>query len=131
MQMNTFTNPELSSCLEVLYGPKSGAFFSHGFTCVESTHPHLKNAIIIKGSEEDMKKVISKIETLKLKCWTNNQPMSEMDYFHSASEGKSRVTLTNESAVNLFKEALQKDLLADEAALNSYTLRREYRKASL
>lgn len=131
MQMNTFTNPELSSCLEVLYGPKSGAFFSHGFTCVESTHPHLKNAVIIKGPEEDMQKVISKIETLKLKCWTNNQPIAEMDYFHSTSEDKSRVTLTNERAVNVFKEALSKDLLADGAALNSYTLRREYKKASL
>lgn len=131
MQVNTFTNQELHSCLDVLYGPKRGSFFSHGFTCADSTHPHLKNAIEIKGSEEGMLKVISKIQTLKLNCWTKNEPIIDMDYFHSSSNGKIRLTLTNERSVNVFKDAIYSDLQSDKASFDSYMLRMEYKKASL
>lgn len=131
MQVNSFTNIELSSCLDVLYGLNNGRFSSRVFTCVDSKHSHLRNAIEIKGPEEHMNKIISKVEALGFKAWTKNESITEIDCFYSSSNGRSRLTITNERSVNIFKETLYKDLQLDETALNSYIIRIEYKKASL
>lgn len=119
MQVNTFTNSELSICLDVLYGPKDKVF--HGFTCkATENYQHIKDGLVIRGPREDIEKVIQKVKSLNLKLWTGKeQSLAEIDYI----QGTTSLTLTNAAAVAIFKETLCKELQENGMAYNSYVLR--------
>lgn len=129
MQVNTFTNQELSICLDVLYAPNSRG---HVFTCNDVERlQQFRGGIEIIGPESEMQEVLNKVKSLQLRLWTKSEPLSDIDYFYSSSNGKTRLTLTNEAAVINFQKALYSDLVPNENAFNSYTIKTEYKRSML
>lgn len=130
----TFTNTELSICLEVLYAPSR----HKAFECknVERIDRY-RDGIEIIGAVSDMEKVLCKIKSLELTLWTNsepsNVPSSKIDYFYSSNTERTRITFTNENAVKVFKDAVKNDLHLESnvSALNSYTIKSEYKRSML